>query len=227
MSTKDRSPLTTRCDSSGSDDVVPDRNSPSPYSMLSNQMNGSTPYNHDYANPQDLKNDIAIEMERIDGSRKKRNLIYEPINTKGNEKANGKLDKNSNGYLPSPRRRNSGSDEILIAGSVKGTKRNRTLLCLVIAVFVLSLVAVSLAVIAFMSRGMSGTSPVGTNGKLVLFVCCFNHFLRNFMAQRVSLSTLLITFQFHLWSCFWKWVEMFSCIYTACLLYTSPSPRDS
>jgi len=175
MSTKDRSPLTARCDSTGSDDV-PDRNSPSPYSMLSKQMNGSTPYNHDYANPNDLKNEIAIEMERIDGSRKKRNLIYEPINTKDNKsQANGKLGKNSNGLLPPPQRRNSDSNEALIVGSVKGTKRNRTLLCLVIAVFVLSLVAVSLAVIAFMSRGITETSPARSNSKSIILCIVTDH----------------------------------------------------
>ncbi|XP_066910740.1 uncharacterized protein [Clytia hemisphaerica] len=152
MSTLDRSPLTARCDSSGSEETN-DRNTPSPYSMLQSNLGENEPYNqnHEYAKPEDLRGDIAFELEKIDSARKKRNLIYESTAPISN-----KLDNNRNGILPRPQ--TDASDEALIPpGTVKGTKRRRTLLCLVIAVFIMSLVAVSLAIFAFLSRDGGGS----------------------------------------------------------------------
>ena len=130
--------------------------------MLQSNLGDNEPYNqnHEYAKPEDIRGDIAFELEKIDSARKKRNLIYESTTP-----TNNKLDNNRNGILPRPQ--TDASDEALLPpGTVKGTKRRRTLLCLVIAVFILSLVAVSLAIFAFLSKdGGSMVASKSTTGK--------------------------------------------------------------
>ena len=167
----EENPLTARCDSSGSDAMLTGGDTTSPYSSLDNnelRMGYNTePCNHDYANPQELKPHIKFEIDKIDGARKKRNLIYESTTDPKQQKTD-KIDGNQNNLLPRPRRRKSGSDEALILSSTSlssGKKRTRTLQCLVIAVFILSLAAVSLAIIAFIEKSNNGTEPVPQKGK--------------------------------------------------------------
>ena len=59
-----------------------DRNSPSPASML------GTEEPHHYANPQELKNDVQLELDKIDG-RKKKNLLYEQLPISEKQQQNG------------------------------------------------------------------------------------------------------------------------------------------
>lgn len=173
MSSRDRSPLTARCDSSGSDDL-PDRNSPSPITMLSSQLNGTEPYSHDYANPQDIQQEL-IELNRMDGAKKKRNLVYEATDLNKSKANNQKL--KNNRYvppLPPPRRRSGSSDmteyESFISASTSPKKSRKLCLFtyLVVAVFVISLGAVTLAVISFMGKDSEDKQNGGTSSDTVI-----------------------------------------------------------
>ena len=194
--TLEKNPLAARCDSSGSDDIPTGRDTPSPYSLLEDDMkthqhpdeyqnNMESCANHDYANPLELKTDIKFELNKIDGARKKRNLIYESTNpsavpapTKLKQlptKASDTIDGNRNNLSPRPRgRRGSGSDEELIIASTSSSdcgskRRNRTLQCLVVVVFVLSLTAVSMAIVVFMNRTNTGADPIEQQGELYTY----------------------------------------------------------
>ena len=181
MHSPDKSPLTARCDSSGSDEMI-ERNSPSPTTMLSSQLGGAEPYNHHYADPLDLKREL-FELERIEGAKKKRNLVYEATEVNHNKIDNSKL--KTNGYVPPlpPPRRTSGSSsdmndhEAFISRSQKKARRKSCLfMSLVIAVFVVSLGAVTLAVISFMAKDSGrNQSDMPENSKLfrLLFVWIF------------------------------------------------------
>lgn len=160
----EKDPLTARCDSSGSDDMTSGRDTPSPYSQLERGMmfndNAAESSNHEYADPTELKDDIAVELEKIDGARKKRNLIYESSQPTLPQKTD-KIDGNRNKLSP---RRRSGSDETLILSSNSlsssgKSKRTCMLQYLCIAIFVIGLVALSMAIYTLVNKSI-GADPI-------------------------------------------------------------------
>ena len=170
MGALEKDPLTARCDSSGSDDMPSGRDTPSPYSQLERGMtfnqNSAESSNHEYADPTDLKDDIAVELEKIDGARKKRNLIYESSQPTQTQKTD-KIDGNRKNLLPHKR---TGSDEALVLSSnslSSGGKSKRTcmLQCMGITVFILALVAVSLAIFSFIDKSNRAEPVSRQNGK--------------------------------------------------------------
>lgn len=132
------------------------RNSPSPHTMLASSLQNGNAYHH-YANPQQLKPDVEIELAKLDG-RKKKNLIYDAV---------APLEKASNGHpLLPPRNIENNNTYVEKQQKNKNFIYRCVIICMV--VFIVALSAVVYFVLSLkQSRQQSSSSPL--NGKVHFF----------------------------------------------------------